>query len=98
MRIAVKLTPRSSANRVLGVIEDGQGGWALKIAVTAPPVDGKANAALVECLARYLGLPCRDIRVVGGAAHRRKLVEIAGDPIILMPMIEEKLKPWSTPS
>jgi uncharacterized protein len=98
VRFAVRLTPKSSTNRVLGRIEDGDVGWAVKIAVTALPVDGKANAALVDFLARQLGVAARHISVVGGASHRRKLVEIAGDPVVLTPLIEQRLAACSKQS
>lgn len=73
VRFAVRLAPRSSANRVDGVV-DG----ALKVHVTAPAVEGAANAALVELLAGTLGVARRDVRIVAGAAARRKLVVVDG--------------------
>ena len=56
------------------------GGSALKIAVGAPAVDGKANAALIGLLADALGVAKGTITVVAGATQRRKLLHIAGDP------------------
>jgi uncharacterized protein len=88
VRLAVRLTPKSSAARILGATDDGHGGWALKVAVTAPPVDGKANAALVRFLAHELGLAPRNLRVVRGATDRHKLIEISGDPVLLKHLIE----------
>lgn len=87
----MQVTPKASADRVLGSVEDGRGGRAIKIAVTAPAEGGKANAALVAFLARRLGLPARDIRVISGLTHRRKAVEIAGEPRHLAPLIEQRL-------
>jgi len=52
-------------------------GARLKIAVHAPPVDGKANAALVEFLAELLGVPRRRVSLESGLAHRDKTVRIA---------------------
>jgi uncharacterized protein (TIGR00251 family) len=49
----------------------------LKIAVTAPPVDGEANAAVVELIARRLGVARGDIEVIAGAGSRRKTLRIA---------------------
>ncbi len=54
-------------------------GWALKLSVSAPPEDGKANAAVIALLARTLGVAKSAISVVSGATDRRKLVEIRGD-------------------
>lgn len=50
----------------------------LKIAVTAPPVDGEANAAVIELLAKALGVPRRQVEVIAGASSRRKTVRIEG--------------------
>ena len=73
VRVEVRVAPRASREAVLGV-HDG----ALKIALTAPPVDGAANAALVAYLAVALGIAKREVRIVAGESSRTKLVEIAG--------------------
>lgn len=94
LRLAVRLTPRASADRVLGVIEDGHGGWAIKATVTAPPLEGAANAALVQLLARHFGIKPRDFDIVLGTSGRLKLVEIEGDPAPLRQRVIEGLSPW----
>ena len=87
MRISVHVQPRASRNAVVGW-KDG----ALKVALTAPPVDGAANAALVELLAAELGLKKREIAVVAGTASRRKTVELnAADEAAL----QERLNRWT---
>jgi uncharacterized protein (TIGR00251 family) len=73
IRFAVRLTPRSSASRVDGV-RDG----ALRVRVTAPAVDGAANAAMLQLLADELGVARRAVRLVGGATSRQKLVVVDG--------------------
>jgi uncharacterized protein (TIGR00251 family) len=73
VRFAVRLAPRSASNRVDGVV-DGM----LRIRVTAPAVEGAANAALVDLLADLLGVARRDVRIVAGATGRRKLVVVDG--------------------
>jgi uncharacterized protein (TIGR00251 family) len=73
VRFAVRLAPRSSSNRVDGVI-DG----ALRVRVMAPAVEGAANAALVNLLADVLGVGRRDVRIVAGASSRQKLVVVDG--------------------
>ncbi len=50
----------------------------LKVHVTAPPVGGAANEALIAFLAQRLNLPKRDIRIIHGLSGRQKIVEIAG--------------------
>lgn len=53
-------------------------GDALKVRLTAPPVDSAANDALIRLLADALGVPTRDVRIVAGATSRDKVVEVAG--------------------
>lgn len=67
----VRVTPRASANAVGGE-RDG----ALLVRVTAPPVEGKANDAVVELLAGALGLPRSAVRLERGAAARSKRVSV----------------------
>jgi len=72
MRISVRVIPRSNRNS----IEWSSGG--LRVRLTAPPVDGAANDALVSLLAERLGIAKRDISVVHGATSRQKIVELSG--------------------
>jgi uncharacterized protein len=71
--IKVRVVPRSSRNQIVGV-EDG----IFKIKLTAPPVDGKANKALVEFLAKRLGLARGSVEIISGERSRQKLVRIHG--------------------
>jgi uncharacterized protein (TIGR00251 family) len=80
LRLAVKLVPGAARQRIEGCVPAPGGGSALKIAVGAPAVDGKANAALVRLLADALGVAKGTITVVAGGTQRRKLLHIAGDP------------------
>lgn len=83
----MQVQPRASRNAVIGW-KDG----ALKVALTAPPVEGAANAALVALLAEALGLKKRQIAVVAGQASRRKIVAVdAVDEAAL----KERLSQWS---
>jgi uncharacterized protein (TIGR00251 family) len=72
-RLAVKVIPGASRNEVCGWL-----GEALKVKLSAPPVDGRANDALVEFLAGMLGLPRRAVALVRGETARQKLVRIDG--------------------
>jgi uncharacterized protein (TIGR00251 family) len=72
----------------------GLHGDALKIRLAAPPVDGKANAALIEFLAGRLGLPKSAVRLVGGQGSRRKILELDAVP----PGAEQRLLTAGTQS
>lgn len=72
-KIAIKAIPNAPRSAVVGWLGD-----ALKVKVHAPPVEGKANAALCEFLAETLGLPKRAVSVVTGDTSRQKLVQIDG--------------------
>jgi uncharacterized protein (TIGR00251 family) len=72
-RIRVRLTPRAGRDEIAG----WQGG-ALRVRVTAPPVEGRANAALAAVLASALGLPKSRVGVIAGARGRDKTVAIEG--------------------
>jgi len=69
----VRVAPRASRSRVIGV-QDG----ALKVALTAPPVDGAANEALRKLLAKTLGVSKSDVEIVRGDRARIKLLRIDG--------------------
>ncbi len=84
VRVRVRLSPRASADRLGGVRAEADGGVALKAAVTAPPEDGKANAALVALLAKAWRVPKSAISIVAGAADRRKILLVEGDPVFLL--------------
>ncbi len=72
-RLAVQVAPRAAANRVLGPYRG-----ALKVALTAPPVEGAANAALLIFLADVLDVPRSRLTLVSGQTSRAKVVHIAG--------------------
>ncbi|HST04128.1 MAG TPA: DUF167 family protein [Chloroflexia bacterium] len=71
--LRVYVAPRASANKMLG-LHDGL----LKIALAAPPVDGAANKALVEFVAKTLGVPKGQVTLMSGETSRRKTLEVGG--------------------
>ncbi len=73
VRFAVRVQPPASRSEIAGIHGD-----ALKVRLSAPPVDGAANVALVELLADALGVQRRDVRIVSGATWRGKIVEVDG--------------------
>ena len=72
MLLRVRVVPRSSKNEVVGCLEDG----VLKVKLTAPPIDGKANEALLPLLSGYLKVSLSKIKLRGGARSKNKLIEV----------------------
>jgi uncharacterized protein len=70
---AVKVHPRAKRNAITGEVGD-----ALKLALTAPPVDGKANEACIEFLAKLLNLPRSSVTIAAGLTSRNKVIRVAG--------------------
>lgn len=70
---AVKVVPRANKSEIAGFAGD-----ALKVRVKAPPIEGKANDALIRFLADALGISRSQIEIVSGHASRRKVVRIRG--------------------
>lgn len=75
--ICVRVIPRASKNQIQGVLGD-----ALKIRLQAPPVEGKANEALVRFLADTLRLPARNIGLLSGATGRNKRLRLEGLDVV----------------
>ncbi|MEI6286418.1 MAG: DUF167 domain-containing protein [Bacillota bacterium] len=69
--LKVRVQPKASKNAVVGIFAD-----ALKISVTAPPVDNEANRVLCEFVAKHFKLPKSAVTVVGGETSRNKIVAI----------------------
>jgi uncharacterized protein len=70
---SVKVQPRARKNAVTGEL-----GGVLKLALTAPPVEGKANDACIEFLANLLKVPRSSVTIASGHSGRRKLIRVAG--------------------
>jgi uncharacterized protein (TIGR00251 family) len=74
VRLKLRVTPKSRADEIVGLTEEG----VLRIRVTAAPQDGEANRAVLRLLSRALGVPGAAVRLKGGAASRDKWVEVDG--------------------
>ena len=72
-RITVYVQPRAAKTEIAG-LHDG----CIKFRIAAPPADGAANKALIEFIARRLGIAKSNVRLIGGESSRRKLIEIVG--------------------
>lgn len=77
--IHVKVVPGASRDKIVGELGD-----ALKVAVSKPPQGGAANDAVIKLLAKQLGIPKANIRIVRGQASPRKEIQIIGLTINLI--------------
>jgi uncharacterized protein (TIGR00251 family) len=70
---AVKVHPRAKKNAITGEVGD-----ALKLSLTAPPIEGRANEACVEFFANLLEVPRSSVTIASGESGRRKVIRVAG--------------------
>jgi len=70
---AIKVHPRAKKNAITGEVGD-----ALKVSLTAPPIDGRANQACAEFLAKVLEVPRSSITIASGESSRNKVIRVAG--------------------
>ncbi len=70
---AVKVQPRARRNAIIGVMGDS-----LKLALTAPPVEGRANEAVIEFFAQLFQIPRASVTIASGETSRNKVIRIAG--------------------
>ncbi len=97
LRVFVRLQPKARREGIEGIVAEPDGRIALKVAVTAPPESGKANAALVALLGKSWRLPKSAIEIVGGAADRRKTLLLRGDPASLQATLSAHLASLAQP-
>jgi hypothetical protein len=69
----IRVHPRARKNAITG-----EAGDALKVALTAPPVDGKANEGCIEFFAKLLKLPRSSVTIAAGLTSRNKVIRVAG--------------------
>jgi len=81
--VEVRLTPKSSVDRIEGPEAGADGHLHLRARVRAVPEDGKANKALTAMLAKAVGVPKSSVAVVAGHTSRAKTLRIEGDPTAL---------------
>jgi hypothetical protein len=70
---AIKVHPRAKKNAITGEL-----GAALKVSLTAPPVDGRANEACIEFFAKLLNVPRSSVTIASGQTSRNKVIRIVG--------------------
>lgn len=79
IKVAVRLTPKGGRDAIEGIKQLADGRSVLKARVRAAASEGEANAALVQLLARVVGIAPRNVSIIAGATARLKQVKIAGD-------------------
>lgn len=73
LSFAVKVQPRARRNSITGTV-----GEALKLALTAPPVEGKANQAVIDFLADFFDIPRSSVTIASGKTSRLKVILVSG--------------------
>jgi uncharacterized protein (TIGR00251 family) len=71
--LSVKIHPRAKKDAITGTL-----GGALKVSLTAPPIDGKANDACIEFFAKLLKLPRSSVTIASGQTGRQKMIRVSG--------------------
>ena len=86
--LALRVTPRASKNEIVEILNDGT----VKVHLTAPPVEGKANEALLKFLAKILDVPVSHLDIVAGEGGRDKIVSVTDmDAAVLHKKIMENI-------
>jgi uncharacterized protein len=90
--VVIRLSPRASSDRLRGIAAaTAKGGRAIKVSVTAPAQDGRANEALLRLLSQVWRIPRRDLSVAAGAGSRSKIVRVAGDSHELLTKLSSEI-------
>ena len=88
LRFAVRVTPRGGRDAIEGWVKDSAGNDQLRVRLRAVPEGGKANAALVELLAKRLEVPRSSVAISSGAKARLKIIRVEGDPKVLTKQLQ----------
>ncbi|HLZ40248.1 MAG TPA: DUF167 domain-containing protein [Candidatus Sulfotelmatobacter sp.] len=81
---AVKVHPRAKKNAITGELSD-----ALKLSLTTPPIEGRANEACVEFFAKLLKVPRSSVTIASGQTSRNKVIRVAG---VSAAFVRERMK------
>ena len=73
MTFAVKVHPRAKKNAITGELGD-----ALKLSLTSPPLEGRANEACIEFFAKLLKVPRSSVTIASGQSRRNKVIRVSG--------------------
>jgi uncharacterized protein len=91
VRVVIRLSPRARSDRLRGIAATAKGGRAIKVSVTAPAQDGRANEALLQLLSQVWRIPRRDLSLAAGAGSRSKMVRVAGDSHELLTKLSSEI-------
>jgi len=84
VRFTVKVHPRAKKNAITGELGD-----ALKVSLTTPPVEGRANEACIEFFAKLLRVPRSSVTIASGRSGRNKVIRVEG---VTAEYIQERLR------
>jgi uncharacterized protein (TIGR00251 family) len=85
--LSIRVIPRSKKNEIAQFMEDGT----IKIRITAPPAEGKANEALIKFLAEALQVSPGQVRILAGQTGRNKRIQVEG---IELESVQERISSW----
>lgn len=91
IRLAIRLTPGAKKDQIEGAETDSAGKQWLRVRVAAPPVDGKANLALIKFLSKRWRIPKSAVVIASGATSRNKILTIRGDAAAIAAAIKADL-------
>jgi len=92
LKLRLRVTPKARRNEIGPFVANAQGNAVLKVAVTAPPADGRANKAVVALLAKTWRLPKSAIDIARGTHDRNKVALIHCDAGVLMAALDRHLE------
>ena len=91
VRLAIRLTPGAKKNQIEGAETDSAGKHWLRVRIAAPPIEGKANEALIKFLSKRWRIPKSAVEIASGAASRNKILTIRGDAAAIAAAIKADL-------
>lgn len=92
VRLTVRVTPRAKSSAFSGIVDIGDDRSAVAIRLAAPPVDGAANTALCDFLAKQIGIARSRVEMVSGQTSRIKIIALLGDGASLEARLRELLE------
>ncbi len=98
IQFAIRVSPRSSRQAIEGIVREADGAKLLKIAVNAPPDDGKANKEVLALLAKTIGVAKTRLSLVSGATARKKIVRLEAVDAALLTRLNDWINTLDHPT